>query len=79
MLAGGDRKAAEDAYLRSLGLWEKAGWPYYHAKALVAYSEAIAQTNPDESAKQLQKAADTFRKLGAKRDLQRAEGRLSLK
>ena len=33
--ANGDGKAAEQAYLESLKLWEKAGWPYYKAKALV--------------------------------------------
>ncbi len=45
LTATGDGKGAEEAYVRSLGLWEKAGWFYYHAKALVAYSEAIAQKN----------------------------------
>jgi class 3 adenylate cyclase/tetratricopeptide (TPR) repeat protein len=77
LLASGDRRGAGDSYLRSLGLWEKAGWPYYHAKALVAYSEALTQMNPEESRKRLEQAAEIFRKLGAKRDLERAEANLS--
>jgi tetratricopeptide (TPR) repeat protein len=76
-VATGDRKGAEEAYLKCLASWEKAGWPYYHAKALVAYSEALAQKNPEESRKRLMQAAEIFRKLGAKRDLERAEGKLS--
>jgi tetratricopeptide (TPR) repeat protein len=77
LLASGDQKGAEEAYLKSLGLWEKAGWPYYHAKALVAYSEALAQKNPEESRKRLMQAAEIFRRLGARRDLERAEAKLS--
>ena len=77
LLASGDQKGAEEAYLKSLDLWEKAGWPYYHAKALVAYSEALAQKNPEESRKRLVQAAEIFRRLGAKRDLERAEAKLS--
>jgi tetratricopeptide (TPR) repeat protein len=77
LLASGDRKGAEEAFLKSLRLWEKAGWPYYHAKALTAYSEAIAQTNPEESKKRLEEATETFRKLGAKRDLEKAEAKLA--
>jgi class 3 adenylate cyclase/tetratricopeptide (TPR) repeat protein len=76
LLATGDSGGAEEAYLRSLELWEKAGWPYYHGKALVAYSEAIAQTKPDESRKRLMQAVEIFKKLGAKRDLEKAESRL---
>jgi class 3 adenylate cyclase/tetratricopeptide (TPR) repeat protein len=77
LLASGDRKGAEEAYLKCLNLWEKAGWPYYHAKALVVYSEALAQKNTDESTKRLVQAAEIFRKLGAKRDLEKAEAKLS--
>ena len=76
LLATGERKGAEEAYLKSLALWERAGWPYYHAKALVGYWEAIAQTNPEEAKKRLQQAAEIFKKLGAKRDLQKAENML---
>jgi len=61
--------------LECLALWEKAGWPYYKAKALIAYSTAISQTNPEESKKRKREAAEIFMKLGAKRDLQKAEGR----
>jgi class 3 adenylate cyclase/tetratricopeptide (TPR) repeat protein len=77
LLAKGDRKGAEEDYLKCLGLWEKAGWPYYHGKALVAYFEALAQKNPEESRKRLVQAAEIFRKLGAKRDLERAQAKLS--
>jgi len=69
LLTDDDKKAVGDVYLKMLALWEKAGWSYYQTKALVAYSEAIAQTNHDESAIQLRKAAEIFRALGAKRDL----------
>jgi len=77
LLASSDQKGAEEAYLKSLDLWEKAGWPYYHAKALVAYSEALAHENPEESRKRLEEAAEIFRRLGAKRDLERTEAKLS--
>ena len=76
--ATGETKEAETVYLKCLRLWEKAGWPHYHAKALVAYSEAIAQTNQAESKKRLREAAGTFRKLGAKRDLEKLEAGLSV-
>jgi tetratricopeptide (TPR) repeat protein len=76
LLATGDSKEAEEAYLNSLVLWERAGWPYYHAKALVAYSEALAQKNPEESRKRLMQAAEIFRRLGAERDLEKAEAKL---
>jgi len=61
--------------LECLALWEKAGWPYYKAKALIAYSTAISQTNPEESKKRKREAAEIFMKLGAKRDLQKAEAK----
>jgi tetratricopeptide (TPR) repeat protein len=77
LLASGDRKGADEVFLNCLELWEKAGWPYYHAKALVACSEALAQTSPEESRKRLMQAAEIFRKLGAKRDLEKAEAKLS--
>jgi predicted ATPase/class 3 adenylate cyclase len=77
LLATGDAKGAGETHLKSLAFWEKAGWPYYRAKALVAYSEALAQKSPEESRKRLEQAAEIFRKLGAKRDLERAEARLA--
>ena len=79
LLAIGDRKGAEEAYLECLVLWEKARWPYYHAKALAEYAEAIAKTFPDESRKRLEASIGIFRKLGAKRDLEKAEAKLSSK
>jgi hypothetical protein len=79
LVAVGDRKGAEEAYLKSLALWEETGWPYYRGKTLVIYSEAIAQTNLDESRKRLEQAAEIFRKLGAKRDLGKAEAKLTAK
>jgi len=77
LLASGDARGAEEAYLRSIGCWEKAGWPYYHAKALVEYSEAIAQTNFEQSKNRLRQATEIFRKLGAERDLEKAEAKLA--
>jgi len=77
IVAKGDVRLAEEAFLKSLALWEKANWPYYRAKALVAYSEALAQTNTEESKKHLRQAAEIFKKLGAKRDLEKAETKLS--
>jgi len=76
LVACGNTKVAEETYLKCLASWEKAGWPYYQGKALVACSEAIAQYNPEESTKRLMQAVEIFRKLGAKRDLQKAESRL---
>ncbi len=69
--------AAIDAYKKSLGYWEKAGWPYYRAKALIEYAETLAKTSPDESRKRLEEAIEIFKKLGAKRDLERAEAKIS--
>jgi predicted ATPase len=77
LLASGNRRGTEEAYLKSLDLWEKAGWPYYHAKALVAYSEAIAETSPIESRKRLEQASEIFKKLGARRDLEKVQAKLS--
>ena len=73
----GDLKAAEEVYLRSLLLWEKAGWPYYRAKALVEYSEILAKSSPEESRKRLGMAVEIFKKLGAKRNLEKAEAALN--
>jgi tetratricopeptide (TPR) repeat protein len=75
--AEGNQEGAEEAYVKCLALWEKAGWPYYKAKALVAYSDAISETNPEESRKRLQQAAEIFERLGAKRDLEKARAKLS--
>jgi tetratricopeptide (TPR) repeat protein len=77
--AEGNRQAGEKACMECLENWDKAGWPYYQAKALAQYSEAIAQTNQEESRKHLEQAADVFRKLGARRDLEKAEAKLSAK
>jgi hypothetical protein len=79
LLAKGERDGALETYRVALGFWGKAGWLYYHSKALVAYSEAIAETNPEESRKRLKEAIETFRKLGAKRDLEKAEVKLPSK
>jgi tetratricopeptide (TPR) repeat protein/KaiC/GvpD/RAD55 family RecA-like ATPase/energy-coupling factor transporter ATP-binding protein EcfA2 len=76
-IASGEGKMAEESLAKSAALWEKAGWPYYHAKALVAYSEALTQTNPEESKKRLLQAAEIFMKLGAKRDLEKMQSRTS--
>ncbi len=73
----GNQKTGEEAYVKSLALWEKAGWPYYQAKALVAYSDAIAHTSSDESRKRLEQASQIFSKLGAKRDLERTKAKLT--
>ena len=51
---------------------------YCHGKALVAFSEVLAQKNPDEPRKQLMRPAEIFRKIGAKRDLEKAEAKLEL-
>ncbi len=77
LLASGDGKGADEAWARSLGLWEKAGWPYYHAKALVAYSEALAQKNPKESRKRLEQAAEIFTKLGQSETSRRLKAKLN--
>ncbi len=77
LLGQDDKKGAEEALIKSLALWEKSGWPYYQAKALVEYSAAIGATNPDESNKRLREAVEIFRKLGAKRDLEKVEVKLS--
>jgi tetratricopeptide (TPR) repeat protein len=78
LLASGDRKGAVEAFTKCLVLWEKAGWPYYQAKAMVAYSDAIANTSPEEWRKVLEEASEIFRKLGAKRDIEGTQARLSV-
>lgn len=47
--------------------------------SLVEYADTIAQTNPDESKRCLEQAAEIFKKIGAKRDLEKAEAKLSAK
>jgi tetratricopeptide (TPR) repeat protein len=77
LLRKGDRRSATEACLAALELWKKTDWPYYYAKALAAYSETMAQTNHEESKKHLQQAMEIFKKLGAKRDLEKVKERLS--
>jgi len=74
---GGDVKRSREAYARSLHLWEEAGWPYYKAKLLVAYSEAINQTDQQQCRKLLQQASEIFRCLGAKIDLEKTTEKLN--
>lgn len=75
-MGAGDSKGAEEAYLKCLGLWEKAGFPYQQANALVENSDAIVQTaNPEQSKNRLAQATEIFRKLGAKRDLEKTEAK----
>jgi tetratricopeptide (TPR) repeat protein len=75
--ASGDLKGAEEAYMKSLALWERAGWIYYRGKALASYGANIAKTSPAESRKRKEEAAAIFKKLGAKRDLERVQAELS--
>ena len=75
LLASGDMTGSEKAYLKCLAHWEKSGWVYYYAKALFAYSEAIAKSNPEKFKNLVQEAAEIFKKLGAKLDLEKAEAK----
>jgi len=77
LLGTGDKNGAKEAYLKSVDLWEKTGWIYYTARANAAYSDAFMETEPEGAKKRLAKAAETFRKLDAKRDLEKAEHNLS--
>jgi hypothetical protein len=47
------------------------------AAEVSTYSEAIAKTSPEDPQQQLMKASEFFEKLGAKRDLGKAEARLA--
>jgi class 3 adenylate cyclase/tetratricopeptide (TPR) repeat protein len=62
---------ATETYLKSLDAWEKARWPYYHAKALAAFGESLIETSPVQARQRLEQAANEFRTLGAKRDLEK--------
>lgn len=73
----GELKGAQEAYTESLSYWEKAGWPYYRVKTLVDYAEVVVKASPEQSRNRLEQAVEIFRKLGAKRDLEKAEARLS--
>ena len=75
--ASGELKAAQEAYQESLSLWQKAGWSYYHAKAMLEYAEAIAKTAPEESRRRLGEAVGIFKKLGAKRDIEKTQAKLT--
>jgi tetratricopeptide (TPR) repeat protein/KaiC/GvpD/RAD55 family RecA-like ATPase len=77
LLANGDRKRAFDSLAKCQTLWDKAGWPYYKAKALVDSADILAQTDTDESKRRLREAVEVFRRLGAKRDLEKAETKLT--
>ena len=47
------------------------------AAEVSTYSEAIAKTSPEDPQQQLMKASEFFEKLGAKRDLGKAETRFA--
>jgi len=77
-IARGNLMGGQQAYLRSLTLWDKADWPHYHADALVAYADTIAQTKAQESRMLMEQASQIFLKLGAVRDSEETERKLSL-
>ncbi len=77
LIASADRKGAEEASRKSLEFWEKAGWSYYQAKALVEYADFIAKTSPQESRKRFEHAIEIFKKLGAKRDIEKTQAKLT--
>ena len=70
----GDKKTAEETYLKCLTHWESAGWPYYQARALVDFSDTVAGSG---ARKHLEQAFQIFKKLGAKRELEKVQTKLS--
>jgi len=75
--ARGELKDAEEAFIKCIELWKRTGWPYYQAKALVAFAESVGQTSPDKSRHSLKEAAEIFKRLGAKHDLKKTESELA--
>ena len=74
LAAAGDKKAAEETYRKCLNLWEKAGWPYYHAKAMIEYSDTADKATARQN---LEHASQILSRLGATRALEKLQTKLS--
>jgi tetratricopeptide (TPR) repeat protein len=72
--AGGDKEAARETYQKSVDLWERAGWPYYHARAMVEFSDTLQNAAAREK---LESASQILSKLGAARTLERIRTKLT--
>ena len=74
LAAAGDKEAAKETYQKCLDLWERAGWPYYQAKAIIEYSDMV---DKGTARQKLEHATQILRRLGATRTLEKVQTKLS--
>lgn len=72
-MARNDPEMAAQHFGRSVSIFDLLGDRYRAARAHYELGKAYASTQPDRSAEQLARAVNTFRELGARLDLERAE------
>jgi tetratricopeptide (TPR) repeat protein len=72
--ATGDKEAAKTTYQKCLQLWEKAEWPYYRARAIIEFSDALDKAAAYEM---LKSASQILSKLGATTTLERIQIKLT--
>jgi tetratricopeptide (TPR) repeat protein/KaiC/GvpD/RAD55 family RecA-like ATPase len=70
----GDKEAAKATYQKCLELWEKAGWPYYRARAIIEFSDTLDKAAANEM---LKSASQILSKLGATTTLERIQLKLN--
>jgi hydrogenase-4 transcriptional activator len=76
-MAQGDSTLAAQHFARSISIFEMLGDRYRGTRAHYEMGRAYAATQPERAAEQLARAAHTFRELGARLDLERAEEALA--
>ncbi|MCA1641435.1 MAG: sigma 54-interacting transcriptional regulator [Acidobacteria bacterium] len=72
-LARGDAAKASQHFGRSLSIYEMLGDRYRSAVARYELGRAYANSQPERASESLARAAETFRELGARLDLERAD------
>lgn len=76
-MAHEDSALAAQHFARSVSIFEMLGDRYRGTRAHYELGRAYAATQPERAAEQLARAVHTFRELGAKLDLERAEEALA--
>ncbi len=75
-LARGDRMLAAQYFGRSVSIYEMLGDRYRSARSLYDLGRAYAAAQPERAHECLMRAAETFRQLGARLDIEAAEAAL---
>jgi hydrogenase-4 transcriptional activator len=76
-LARGDSMVAAQHFGRSVSIYEMLGDRYRSARSLYDLGRAYAAVQPERAHESLTRAAETFRELGARLDIARADEALS--